>query len=93
MGGCSLQVKIINDCLNVFNVPKGTRLVWCDTLLDIHSDPTASLLSMLKKFNGTRNHVTRPEGKKEARDYIIESFKEYGLHVWTEKPKIGDVSA
>jgi hypothetical protein len=48
---------------------------------------------MLKKFNGTRNHVTRPEGKKEARDYIIESFKEYGLHVWTEKPKIGDVSA
>ena len=47
---------------------------------------------MLKKFNGTRNHVTRPDGKQEARDYIIKSFKEYGLHVWTEQEKVGDVS-
>ena len=63
-----------------------------DTLPDIHSDPTSSLMTMLKKFEGTRNHVTNPDGKKEARDYIIESFQKYHLHVWTERATIGNVS-
>jgi hypothetical protein len=66
--------------------------VLCDTLPDIQSDPTSSLLSILKKFKGARNHESRPEGKQEARDYIIETFKKYGLHVWTERAKIGGVS-
>ncbi|CAB3979852.1 Hypothetical predicted protein, partial [Paramuricea clavata] len=66
-----------------------TRLVLCDTLPDIHSDNTSSLLSILEKFKGARNHESRPEGKQEARDYIIETFKKYGLHVWTERAKIG----
>ena len=73
-------------------IPKGTRLVLCDTLPDIHSDNTSSLLSILEKFKGARNHESRPEGKQEARDYIIETFKKYGLHVWTERAKIGGVS-
>ncbi|CAB3987305.1 Hypothetical predicted protein [Paramuricea clavata] len=67
----------------------GARLVLCDTLPDIQSDSTSSLLSILKKFKGARNHESRPEGKQEARDYIIETFKKYGLHVWTERAKIG----
>ena len=64
-----------------------------DTLPDIHSDSTSSLMSILKKFEGSRNHLTSLDGKKEARDYIIESFKKYNLHVWTEKAPIGNVSA
>ena len=49
-------------------------------------------MSMLKNFEGTRNHVTRPEGKKEAREYIKKNFKLYGLQMWTERTKIGTVS-
>ena len=64
----------------------------CDILPDVHSDPTSSLLSTLKKFNQTRNHLNRPKGKQEARDYISEMFKQYGLQVWTEQAEIGEVS-
>mgnify|MGYP002803401688 FL=1 len=67
----------------------GTRLVLSDTLPDIHSDSTSALLSILKKFEGTRNHVTNPDGKKDARNYIIETFQKYNLHVWTERAQIG----
>ena len=63
-----------------------------NTLPDIHSDPTSALLSILKKFEGVRNHLTNPDGKKEARDYIVESFRKYYLHVWIERAKIGKVS-
>ena len=62
-----------------------------DTLPDIHSDSTSALLSILKKFEGTRNHVTNPDGKKDARNYIIETFQKYNLHVWTERAQIGNV--
>ena len=68
----------------------GTRLVFGETLPDIHSDPTSSLLSILRKFEGTRNDLTNPNGKNEARDYIKESFEKYNLHVWTERAKIGE---
>ena len=63
----------------------------CDVLPDIQSDSTSSLLTMLKKFKGARNHVTQPEGKKEARDFIIKTMEDNGLHVWTERAKIGKV--
>ena len=74
------------------SIHQGSRLVFCDTLPEIQSDPTSTLLSVLKKFEGTRHHLTRPEGKQEARDYITKMFKQYGLQVWTERTKIGDVS-
>ncbi|CAB4022559.1 Hypothetical predicted protein [Paramuricea clavata] len=83
-------MNLINRFFFKFNLPEDTRLVLCDILHDIHSDPTSSLLSILKKFNGTRNHLTKPEGKEEARDYIRKAFKKYGLQVWTERAKIGD---
>lgn len=76
----------------VCSIDQGSHLVFCDTLPEVQSDPTSTLLSMLKKFNGTRHHVTGPEGKQEARDYITKMFKQYGLHVWTEQTKIGNVS-
>ena len=63
----------------------------CDALPDIQSDSTSSLLTMLKKFKGARNHESQPQGKREARDYIIETFKNNGLDVWTERAKIGKV--
>ena len=85
-------MNLINRFFLKFILPEGTRLVVCDILPDVHSDPTSSLLSILRKFNGTRNHVTRPEGKEEARDYIRKTFKKYGLQVWTERARIGDVS-
>ena len=72
---------------------QGSHPVFCDTLPDIQGDNTSSLLSVLKKFEGTRHHKTGPQGKQEARDYITEMFKKYGLHVWTEEAKIGNVSA
>ena len=72
---------------------QGSHPVFCDTLPDIQSDNTSSLLSVLKKFEVTRHHKTGPQGKQEARDYISEMFKKYGLHVWTEEAKIGNVSA
>ena len=76
------------DCCPAFTA---FQYVACDVLPDIQSDSTSSLLNMLKKFNGTRNHVSQPEGKKEAHDFIIETFKGNGLHVWTERAKIGKV--
>ena len=63
-----------------------------DTEPEIQSDPTSSLLSILEKFNTTRHHMTNPIEKQKAHDYIIESFRNYHLHVWTERAKIGDVS-
>ncbi|XP_028407467.1 uncharacterized protein LOC114530080 [Dendronephthya gigantea] len=67
----------------------GNHLVLCDKFPDIQSD-TSEILSMLKNFKGSRNHVTSPEQKEAARDYIMKSFKDYGLHVWIEKAMIGN---
>ncbi|XP_028407465.1 uncharacterized protein LOC114530078 [Dendronephthya gigantea] len=67
----------------------GTRMVLCGELPDIQSNIT-EILSTLTNFNGSRNDVTSPDRKNNIRDYIAASLKEYGLHVWTERPKIGD---
>ena len=64
--------------------------VTCDALPDIQSISTSSLLTMLRKFKGARNHKSQLQGKKEARDFIIETFKNNGLDVWTEREKIGN---
>lgn len=70
----------------------GTHDVLCDELPEIQSNSTEALLSILKNFNGKRNHITGTQGKRDARKYITKSFQEYGLQVWSEREIIGSVS-
>ena len=46
---------------------------------------TQSLRSILNQFNGTRNVYVDPAAKQRARDYIVKSFMDNGLHTWTEE--------
>ncbi|XP_028397071.1 uncharacterized protein LOC114520917 [Dendronephthya gigantea] len=85
MSICSAVCSALFLVLLVFS----THDVLCDELPDIQSDSTEALLSILKNFNGKRNHITGADGKKDARNYITKSFKEYGLQVWSEREMIG----
>ena len=57
------------------------------TQTDDESDQSASLMSFLKHFNQNRHHVTYPEGKQKARDFIKKTFQELNLTTWSEKFK------
>jgi len=46
---------------------------------------TQSLRSILNHFNSTRNVYIDPVAKQRARDYIVKSFMDNGLHTWTEE--------
>ena len=46
---------------------------------------TQSLRSILNHFNDTRNVYIDPDAKQKARDYIVNMFKDHGLHTWTEE--------
>ncbi|KAL9979306.1 hypothetical protein ACROYT_G016952 [Oculina patagonica] len=43
------------------------------------------LRSILKHFKRNRNVDVRPAAKLRARDFILKSFKDRGLHTWTEE--------
>ena len=43
------------------------------------------LRSILYNFNSTRNVNVDPAAKQKARDYIVKTFKDRGLHTWTEE--------
>ena len=44
-----------------------------------------SLISLLEHFNKTRNVEVDPSAKQEARDFIVKTFRDHGLHTWTEE--------
>ena len=44
----------------------------------------SSLMSFLEHFNQNRHHVTNPEGKQIARDFIKNTFQDFGLSMWSE---------
>ena len=46
---------------------------------------TESLRSILNHFNSTRNAYIDPVAKQRARDFIVKSFTDHGLHTWTEE--------
>lgn len=46
---------------------------------------TESLRSILNHFNSTRNAYIDPVAKQKARDFIVKSFMDHGLHTWTEE--------
>ena len=46
---------------------------------------TQSLRSILNHFSDTRNVYVDPDAKEKARDYIVNMFKDHGLHTWTEE--------
>ncbi|XP_078366709.1 uncharacterized protein LOC144650824 isoform X1 [Oculina patagonica] len=46
---------------------------------------TQSLRTILNHFTNTRNVYVDPAAKQRARDYIVETFKDHGLHTWTEE--------
>ncbi|XP_078366708.1 uncharacterized protein LOC144650822 [Oculina patagonica] len=46
---------------------------------------TQSLRSILNHFINPRNVYVDPAAKQRARDYIVETFKDHGLHTWTEE--------
>ncbi|XP_068722102.1 uncharacterized protein [Montipora capricornis] len=48
-------------------------------------DRTNSLMSLLRHFNENRHHVTNPQGKERARDFIKKTFKDLGLKTWSEE--------
>ena len=43
-----------------------------------------SLMNFLQHFNQNRHHVTNPEGKQKARDFIKKTFQDLGLTTWSE---------
>ncbi|XP_068738802.1 uncharacterized protein [Montipora capricornis] len=47
-----------------------------------HSNP---LMSLFRHFNENRHHVTNPQGKQRARDFIMKTFQDLGLKTWSEK--------
>ncbi|XP_068738797.1 uncharacterized protein YfbL-like [Montipora capricornis] len=49
------------------------------------SDHSNSLMSLLRHFNENRHHVTNPEGKQRARNFIMKTFQDLGLKTWSEK--------
>ncbi|XP_035677936.1 uncharacterized protein LOC118416793 isoform X3 [Branchiostoma floridae] len=50
------------------------------------SSTTENLRSLLTNhFNGNRHHVTNPEGKKAAADYIHATLKSYGMQIYVDK--------
>ena len=51
---------------------------------DKERDQSTSLMNFLKHFNQNRHHVTNPEGKQKARDFIKKTFKDLGLITWSE---------
>ena len=51
------------------------------------SDQSSSLMSLLKHFNQNRHHVTNPEGKQKARDFIKKTFQDLELITWSEEFK------
>ncbi|XP_020612553.1 uncharacterized protein LOC110050916 [Orbicella faveolata] len=46
---------------------------------------TQSLRSILNHFSDTRNVYIDPVAKQRARDFIVNMFKDHGLHTWTEE--------
>lgn len=54
---------------------------------DNESDQSKSLMNFLRHFNRNRHHVTNPEGKQKARDFIKKTFKDLGLITWSEQFK------
>ena len=56
-----------------------------DATQNEYSDRTESLLAFLKHFNHSRHHVTNPEGKKKAQEFIHQTFQDLGLVTWLEK--------
>ena len=54
---------------------------------DNGSDQSKSLMNFLRHFNQNRHHVTNPEGKQKARDFIKKTFKDLGLITWSESFK------
>ena len=44
-----------------------------------------SLRSILNHFTDTRNGYVDPVAKQRARNYIVNMFKDHGLHTWTEE--------
>ena len=44
-------------------------------------------MDFLKHFNVNRHHVTNPEGKQKAREFIKQTFQDLGLVAWFEKFK------
>ncbi|XP_078355557.1 uncharacterized protein LOC144640229, partial [Oculina patagonica] len=64
------------------------NLLWFDftVWLSVESvSKTQSLRSILNHFNSTRNVNVDPAAKQRARDFIVKSFKDHGLHTWTEE--------
>ena len=51
---------------------------------DNERDQSESLMNFLRHFNQNRHHVTNPEGKQKARDFIKKTFKDFGLIAWSE---------
>ena len=46
---------------------------------------TQSLRSILNHFTDTRNVYIDPVVKQSSRDFIVNMFKDHGLHTWTEE--------
>ena len=46
---------------------------------------TQSLRSILNHFTETRHVYVDPVAKQRARDFIVKTFKDHGLHTWTEE--------
>lgn len=44
-----------------------------------------SLRSILSHFIEKRNAFVNPGAKQRARAYIVNMFKDHGLHTWTEE--------
>jgi hypothetical protein len=44
-----------------------------------------SVRSYLEHFKSTRNNYVSPALKTAARDYIVKTFKDFGLDTWTEE--------
>ena len=48
------------------------------------TDHTESLKAFLDHFSANRHHVTNPQGKQRARQFILKTFQDLGLKAWSE---------
>ena len=76
---CSFSFKILHNLL--FDLCLHTAATGDENESEQQSK---SLMNFLQHFNQNRHHVTNPEGKQKARDFIKKTFQDLGLTTWSE---------
>lgn len=77
-------ISLIIQLLIGYMVLSGLARLMVIPLIEAKTE-TQSLRSILSHFNSTRNVNIDPAAKQRARDFIVETFKDHGLHTWTEE--------